>query len=66
MMVVADDGDSNLSNTASLLWHAFKSMPGASAEVNWAGEWCFLFTFPLPPSPSPPPPLNPSPHTRRN
>ncbi|KAK0752496.1 GAF domain-like protein [Schizothecium vesticola] len=27
----------NLANTASLLWHAYKSMPGASAEVNWAG-----------------------------
>ncbi|KAG4440059.1 hypothetical protein IFR05_004452 [Cadophora sp. M221] len=29
--------DSNLANTASLLWHAYKSLPSPSAEVNWAG-----------------------------
>ena len=29
---------SNLANAASLLWYAFKSMPGASRYVNWAGE----------------------------
>ncbi|KAH9212198.1 GAF domain-like protein [Leptodontidium sp. 2 PMI_412] len=28
---------SNLANTASLLWHAYKSLPSPSAEVNWAG-----------------------------
>ncbi|PQE21039.1 GAF domain nucleotide-binding protein [Rutstroemia sp. NJR-2017a WRK4] len=27
----------NLSNTASLLWHAYKSLPSPSSEVNWAG-----------------------------
>ncbi|PSS20677.1 hypothetical protein M430DRAFT_34871 [Amorphotheca resinae ATCC 22711] len=27
----------NLANTASLLWHAYKSLPAPSSEVNWAG-----------------------------
>ncbi|CAH0053139.1 unnamed protein product, partial [Clonostachys solani] len=27
----------NLSNAASLLWHAYKSLPAPSSEVNWAG-----------------------------
>ncbi|CAK7220485.1 hypothetical protein SCUCBS95973_004172 [Sporothrix curviconia] len=27
----------NLANTASLLWHAFKSLPAPSNEVNWSG-----------------------------
>ncbi|KAI9900262.1 hypothetical protein N3K66_004524 [Trichothecium roseum] len=27
----------NLSNAASLLWHAYKSLPSPSSEVNWAG-----------------------------
>ncbi|PVH89178.1 GAF domain-like protein [Cadophora sp. DSE1049] len=27
----------NLANTASLLWHAYKSLPSPSADVNWAG-----------------------------
>lgn len=27
----------NLANTASLLWHAYKSLPPPSKEVNWAG-----------------------------
>ncbi|KAH7025970.1 GAF domain-like protein [Microdochium trichocladiopsis] len=27
----------NLSNTASLLWHAYHSLSGPSNEVNWAG-----------------------------
>ncbi|KAH7326064.1 GAF domain-like protein [Stachybotrys elegans] len=27
----------NLSNTASLLWHAYKSLPSPSNAVNWAG-----------------------------
>ncbi|KAI0205819.1 GAF domain-like protein [Astrocystis sublimbata] len=27
----------NLSNTASLLWHAYKSMSSPSSQVNWAG-----------------------------
>jgi hypothetical protein len=29
---------SNLSNVASLLWHAYKSLPAPSSSVNWAGE----------------------------
>lgn len=28
---------SNLANASSLLWHAFKSLPSPSSEVNWAG-----------------------------
>ncbi|KAH8599101.1 GAF domain-like protein [Bisporella sp. PMI_857] len=28
---------SNLANAASLLWHAYKSLPSPSSEVNWAG-----------------------------
>ncbi|KAI1270148.1 GAF domain-like protein [Xylariaceae sp. FL1019] len=28
---------SNLSNAAALLWHAYKSLPYPSSEVNWAG-----------------------------
>ncbi|KAI1116383.1 GAF domain-like protein [Nemania sp. NC0429] len=27
----------NLANTASLLWHAYKSLPSPSNQVNWAG-----------------------------
>lgn len=27
----------NLSNTASLLWHAYHSLPAPSSSVNWAG-----------------------------
>jgi len=28
---------SNLANAASLLWHAYKSLPSPLSEVNWAG-----------------------------
>ncbi|KAI1344854.1 GAF domain-like protein [Xylariaceae sp. FL0016] len=28
---------SNLANTASLLWHAYKSLPSPGSQVNWAG-----------------------------
>jgi L-methionine (R)-S-oxide reductase len=28
---------SNLANTASLIWHAYQSLPSPSSEVNWAG-----------------------------
>ncbi|KUJ18027.1 GAF domain-like protein [Mollisia scopiformis] len=28
---------SNLANAASLLWHAYKSLPSPSKDVNWAG-----------------------------
>ena len=31
------DQTSNLANAASLLWHAYKSLPSPSSEVNWAG-----------------------------
>lgn len=41
--------DSNLANTASLLWHAYKSLPSPSADVNWAGMLS-----------SPPPAISPS------
>ncbi|KKY39963.1 putative gaf domain nucleotide-binding protein [Diaporthe ampelina] len=27
----------NLANTASLLWHAYKSLPSPSKDVNWSG-----------------------------
>ncbi|KAI0390158.1 GAF domain-like protein [Xylariaceae sp. FL0594] len=27
----------NLANSASLLWHAYKSLPAPSSQVNWAG-----------------------------
>ncbi|KAF2126797.1 GAF domain-like protein [Dothidotthia symphoricarpi CBS 119687] len=33
----------NFSNTSSLLWHAFHSLPAPSNAVNWAG---FYFTSP--------------------
>ncbi|KAK3945985.1 GAF domain-like protein [Diplogelasinospora grovesii] len=42
----------NLSNAASLLWHAYKSLPEPSNQVNWAG---FYTLDPLsPPPPNPP------------
>lgn len=31
--------NSNLSNCAALLWHAFKSLPAPSNQVNWAGKY---------------------------
>ncbi|CAO2651991.1 Nn.00g002740.m01.CDS01 [Neocucurbitaria sp. VM-36] len=37
----------NFSNTASLLWHAYHSLPSPSNHVNWAG---FYFTDPSNPS----------------
>ncbi|KAK0616077.1 GAF domain-like protein [Bombardia bombarda] len=40
----------NLSNAAALLWHAYKSLPSPSNQVNWAG---FYTLDPL--SPPPPP-----------
>ncbi|KAI1765135.1 GAF domain-like protein [Hypoxylon sp. FL1150] len=30
-------GTGNLANAASLLWHAYKSLPSPSNQVNWAG-----------------------------
>lgn len=38
---------SNLANVASLLWHAYKSLPSPSKDVNWAG---MDFSSPLPSS----------------
>ncbi|KAJ6206269.1 GAF domain-like protein [Bipolaris maydis] len=37
----------NFSNAASLLWHAYHSLPAPSSAVNWAG---FYFTDPSNPS----------------
>jgi L-methionine (R)-S-oxide reductase len=37
------DSNSNFSNTSSLLWHAYHSLPSPSSSVNWAG---FYFTDP--------------------
>ncbi|GAB1313992.1 hypothetical protein MFIFM68171_04202 [Madurella fahalii] len=31
----------NLANAASLLWHAYKSLPSPSNQVNWAGFYTF-------------------------
>lgn len=28
----------NLANAAPILWHAYKSLPDPSNQVNWAGE----------------------------
>ncbi|KAI7784895.1 gaf domain nucleotide-binding protein [Diaporthe eres] len=39
----------NLANTASLLWHAYKSLPAPSKDVNWAGMFV-LRPFPRPSS----------------
>lgn len=39
--------ESNLSNAASLLWHAYHSLPSPSRAVNWAG---FYFVDPSSPS----------------
>jgi len=33
---------SNLANTASLLWHAYKSLPQPSSSVNWAGFYTLV------------------------
>lgn len=39
----------NLANTASLLWHAYKSLPGPSNQVNWAGFYVLDKTTSNPP-----------------
>ncbi|KAI0471273.1 GAF domain-like protein [Xylaria cf. heliscus] len=36
----------NLANTASLLWHAYKSLPAPSNQVNWAGFYTLDATKP--------------------
>lgn len=33
---------SNLANTASLVWHAYQSLPNPSNQVNWVGTNEFL------------------------
>lgn len=35
---MSDKVYSNLANTASLLWHAYKSMPMPLNAVNWSGK----------------------------
>ncbi|PWY75108.1 GAF domain nucleotide-binding protein [Aspergillus heteromorphus CBS 117.55] len=39
---------SNFSNIASLLWHAYASLPAPSASVNWAGFYIRQDKFPRP------------------
>ncbi|KAK4248788.1 GAF domain-like protein [Corynascus novoguineensis] len=39
-------GPINLSNAASLLWHAYKSLPSPSNQVNWAGFYTLDQTSP--------------------
>ncbi|KAH8692596.1 GAF domain nucleotide-binding protein [Talaromyces proteolyticus] len=38
---------SNLANVASLLWHAYKSLPQPSSSVNWAGFYVRDDRFPV-------------------
>ncbi|CAP72733.1 uncharacterized protein PODANS_2_1630, partial [Podospora anserina S mat+] len=37
---------SNLSNTSSLLWHLYRSLPSPSSSVNWAGFYVHDHTSP--------------------
>ncbi|KAJ5306038.1 hypothetical protein N7508_005053 [Penicillium antarcticum] len=48
---------SNLSNVASLLWHAYASLPAPSSSVNWAGFYIRDDKFPALASPVSSPPL---------
>ncbi|CAG8274649.1 unnamed protein product [Penicillium nalgiovense] len=48
---------SNLSNVASLLWHAYASLPAPSSSVNWAGFYIRDDKFPALASPVTSPPL---------
>ncbi|KAJ6133015.1 hypothetical protein N7471_008230 [Penicillium samsonianum] len=48
---------SNLSNVASLLWHAYASLPAPSSSVNWAGFYIRDDKFPVLASPVSSPPL---------
>ncbi|KAI1832782.1 hypothetical protein DTO027I6_8096 [Penicillium roqueforti] len=48
---------SNLSNVASLLWHAYGSLPAPSSAVNWAGFYIRDDKFPALASPVSSPPL---------
>ncbi|KAI9037785.1 GAF domain-containing protein [Aspergillus affinis] len=38
---------SNFSNVASLLWHAYASLPAPSSSVNWAGFYIRQDKFPV-------------------
>ncbi|KAJ5780729.1 hypothetical protein N7457_005889 [Penicillium paradoxum] len=49
---------SNLSNVASLLWHAYAALPEPSASVNWAGFYIRDDKFPALASPVTSPPLS--------
>lgn len=46
MQVQLADVRSNFANTASLLWHAYHSLPAPSSSVNWSG---FYFLNPANP-----------------
>ena len=48
---------SNLSNVASLLWHAYASLPAPSSSVNWTGFYIRDDKFPTLASPISSPPL---------
>ncbi|KAJ5555334.1 hypothetical protein N7535_007770 [Penicillium sp. DV-2018c] len=48
---------SNLSNVASLLWHAYATLPSPSSSVNWAGFYIRDDKFPVLASPVSSPPL---------
>ncbi|KAJ5115179.1 Free methionine-R-sulfoxide reductase [Penicillium alfredii] len=48
---------SNLSNVASLLWHAYASLPAPSSAVNWAGFYIRDDKFPALALPVSSPPL---------
>ncbi|KAJ5334736.1 uncharacterized protein N7506_004417 [Penicillium brevicompactum] len=54
---------SNLSNVASLLWHAYASLPAPSSSVNWAGFYIRDDKFPTLASPISSPPLPGAPGT---
>ncbi|KAE8379831.1 GAF domain nucleotide-binding protein [Aspergillus bertholletiae] len=43
---------SNLSNVASLLWHAYAALPNPSSSVNWAGFYIRQDKFPNAPAPA--------------
>lgn len=43
--------NSNLSNVASLLWHAYATLPSPSSSVNWAGFYIRDDKFPVLASP---------------
>ncbi|OGM47343.1 agmatinase 1 [Aspergillus bombycis] len=40
------NGNSNFSNVASLLWHAYAALPSPSSSVNWAGFYIRQDKFP--------------------